>query len=80
MSVKAHLVLDLDEDLRTFNIECSGSKLGQLYCLARGAAHLLHCYQESNRIAIVAAIAEQTLEVLAEMEDDDSTGEEQSND
>lgn len=26
MSVKAHLVLDLDEDLRTFNIECSGSK------------------------------------------------------
>lgn len=80
MSVKAHLVLDLDEDLRTFNIECSGSKLGQLYCLAHGAAHLLHLYQESNSRAIVAAIAEQTLEDLAEMEDDDSTGEEQSND
>lgn len=73
MSMKAHLVLDLDEDLHTFNIECSGSKLGQLYCLARGAAHLLHLYQESNNEAIVAAIAAQTLEELAEMEADDGT-------
>lgn len=73
MSVKAHLVLDLDEDLHTFHIKCSGSKLGQLYCLARGAAHLLHLYQESNNEAIVAAIAEQTLEELAEMEADDGT-------
>lgn len=73
MSMKAHLVLELDEDLHTFNIECSGSKLGQLYCLARGAAHLLHLYQESNNEAIVAAIAEQTLEELAEMEADDGT-------
>lgn len=73
MSMKAHLVLDLDEDLHTFNIECSGSKFGQLYCLACGAAHLLHLYQESNNEAIVAAIAAQTLEELAEMEADDGT-------